>query len=409
MSKIRIKNFGPIKEGFDSPDGFMDIKKVTVFIGDQGSGKSTVAKLISTLLWMEKAVNRGEISPNVINFHRFQDICMYQGIKNYILPQMEVEYIGDAYRINIKYMEPPIICESISNNYIVPKIIYVSAERNFLSTIKSAFDVTGMPDHLTDFAEELKRAQIEIAGNKVELPIGHYSYEYDEYKDVSEISGPGFQINLLEASSGLQSIVPLYLVSSNLSFSIAGSDDNNDVNLSPNQRIRRNGEITKITLDSTLSDADKKILVSKAYAKYHNKCFINIVEEPEQNLYPASQRKILESLFRFNNLSEGNKLIMTTHSPYLINFLSIAIQGDYLQKKLNETKRDDLIERLKEIVPIESCIDREDVVIFELDENGYIRQLPAYEGIPSDKNYLNQSLAECNQLFDSLLEIEQEI
>ncbi len=59
MSKIKIKNFGPIKEGFKeiSPDGsineWMEIKKVTVFIGNQGSGKSTVAKLISTLSWIE--------------------------------------------------------------------------------------------------------------------------------------------------------------------------------------------------------------------------------------------------------------------------------------------------------------------------------------------------------------------
>ena len=48
MSKIRIKNFGPVKEGYLEEDGWMDIKKVTVFIGNQGSGKSTVAKLIST-------------------------------------------------------------------------------------------------------------------------------------------------------------------------------------------------------------------------------------------------------------------------------------------------------------------------------------------------------------------------
>jgi len=35
----------------------MDVKKVTVFIGNQGSGKSTVAKLISSFSWIEKALN----------------------------------------------------------------------------------------------------------------------------------------------------------------------------------------------------------------------------------------------------------------------------------------------------------------------------------------------------------------
>ena len=52
MKKLFIKNFGPIKNGFtDSEDGFFDISKVTVFVGEQGAGKSTIAKLIS-LLWV---------------------------------------------------------------------------------------------------------------------------------------------------------------------------------------------------------------------------------------------------------------------------------------------------------------------------------------------------------------------
>ena len=58
MSKIRIRNFGPIKDGFKENSGWMDVNKLTVFIGGQGSGKSTVAKLISTFTWMEKALVR---------------------------------------------------------------------------------------------------------------------------------------------------------------------------------------------------------------------------------------------------------------------------------------------------------------------------------------------------------------
>ena len=58
MSKIRIKNFGPIKDGYLENDGWLDIKKVSVFIGNQGSGKSTVAKLISSFMWLEKSIIR---------------------------------------------------------------------------------------------------------------------------------------------------------------------------------------------------------------------------------------------------------------------------------------------------------------------------------------------------------------
>lgn len=60
MSKIKIKNFDPIKQGYQQNDGWIDLKKITVFVGNQGSGKSTVAKLISTFVWIEKALVRGD-------------------------------------------------------------------------------------------------------------------------------------------------------------------------------------------------------------------------------------------------------------------------------------------------------------------------------------------------------------
>ena len=48
--------------------------------------------------------------------------------------------------------------------------------------------------------------------------------------------------------------------------------------------------------------------------------------------------------------------------------------------------------------------------MYQLDEaDGSIHKLKDIDGIPSDKNYLNKTLAESNMLFDSLLEIEQEL
>lgn len=49
----RVKNFGPIRGGLTENDGWIEVTKVTVFIGNQGSGKSTIAKLISTFAWLE--------------------------------------------------------------------------------------------------------------------------------------------------------------------------------------------------------------------------------------------------------------------------------------------------------------------------------------------------------------------
>lgn len=411
MSKIRVKNFGPIKEGFNENDGFLDIKKVTVFIGNQGTGKSTVAKLISTCKWLEKAFNRGDINKERLSIGSFQSHCNYQGLKNYFIEKCtELGYEGNALQIEYDEHKGNPIAFSISNGkYLVPKLMYVPAERNFLSVVDNAFDVKGLPYPLLTFAEEFRKAQSESEA-EVSLPINGYNYKYDEAEDKSYIIGDGHSVNMLEASSGLQSAVPLYLVSRNLSLLIDITEGFQIENLSANQLIRRNNEIATAAIDNKLSDEERRNRIEKIRKKYRNTSFINIVEEPEQNLFPDSQRHILNSLLDFANRQEANELLMTTHSPYIINYLSIAIQGKHLLDKIDASpNKDKLLPRLNAIVPIEACVAADDVAVYQFQNDGSICRLGSYEGIPSDKNYLNQSLAEGNHLFDALLELEEEL
>lgn len=119
---------------------------------------------------------------------------------------------------------------------------------------------------------------------------------------------------------------------------------------------------------------------------------------------------MLKALLKFNNINEGNKLIMTTHSPYIINFISIVIQADYLKNEIEKNGQTELLDSLYKIVPEESLTNAERVVIYELDEQTRtIHKLPSLNGIPSDDNYLNKMLAEGNRIFDELLEIEQKL
>ena len=47
--KIKIKNYGPLEIGTTELDGgSMIVPKFTFFIGDQGTGKSTIAKQITS-------------------------------------------------------------------------------------------------------------------------------------------------------------------------------------------------------------------------------------------------------------------------------------------------------------------------------------------------------------------------
>src|ERR1700710_1431671 len=148
MSKIKIKNFGPIKEGYTENDGWIDIKKVTVFIGNQGSGKSTVAKLISNFTWMEKALTRGDYDKKTFEAAGvLRRYLTYHKIENYfknfngdrkgrmkILDNCQIEYIGDSY--SFKYSDNHLkIGENALSSYPLPQIMYFPADRNFLSSI----------------------------------------------------------------------------------------------------------------------------------------------------------------------------------------------------------------------------------------------------------------------------------
>ena len=144
---------------------------------------------------------------------------------------------------------------------------------------------------------------------------------------------------------------------------------------------------------------------------FKSSCFLNVVEEPEQNLFPSSQREILNKLTEYANQSEANGLILTTHSPYIINYLTLAVKGSQILEKINNSSinADELRDRLQAIVPLASCINFDSTAVYEIASDGIVNKLSSYDGIPSDENYLNAFLAETNQLFDNLLEIEEDL
>ena len=413
MSQIKVKNFGPIKSGFAENNGFIDIRKITVFIGNQGTGKSSIAKLISTFSWLEKQLYRGNLAiKDVKTYNRFvKTYCNYHNLNNYFLPETKIEYVGNAFyfyfqdgKLNIY---PKIL--HFNRTYIVPKIMYVPAERNFFSVVKGAEKVKGLPQSLSTFFEELERSQQELS-ESLTLPVGDVKLEFDQKNNTLNIIGSDYKLNISEASSGFQSFIPLFLVSRNIALSIGQNQDSSQSELSGEEQKRLKIEIERILSNDNLSEDLKKAALEVLSSKYKNECFLNIVEEIEQNLFPKSQKDVLYKLLEFANLTEGNTLILTTHSPYIINYLTLAIKGYQVLQKIIDLPNSNLLkEQLENIVPQASCVSGEDSIVYELTETGEIIKLSTYEGLPTDENYLNTFLADTNNLFDDLLEIEEQI
>ena len=408
MNKIKIKNFGPIREGYQSDDGWMDIKKVTLFIGNQGSGKSVVAKLISTFTWIEKAFTRGDYDKRY--FERKNKLknqyLTYHRLENYF-PKPDnavIDYRGESY--NMLYENGNLtITDANNGSYSLPQIMYVPADRNFMANVRTPKALKQISPSLSEMVTEMINAG-QAMKSPMLLPVNEETYvEYNKLNDIFYIKGKDYRIKLTEASSGFQSIVPLLLVSWYLSDSVQKQSANAKELLTSEQRERFRKRFKEINDNPNLTDELKRIALSELGKEFTKTAFINIVEEPEQNLYPSSQRGMLNSLTAFNNINRGNKLVMTTHSPYLINYLTIAVKAHLLKDRV---RTPELEKKFHDIIPKNSTIHPDDLVIYELNEkDGTIIRLMDYNGLPSDENYLNQQLAESNELFAQLLEIQQ--
>jgi predicted ATPase len=407
MSKIRIKNFGPIKEGYLENDGWLDVKKVTVFIGNQGSGKSTIAKLISSFMWLEKALIRGDIKAPVSN-HDLIELITFHRLETYLEANTEIEYEGANYHLklvgNINTIKKTIEAKKLNSKAVkLPKIMYVPAERNFLSSIENINKVSDLiVGSLKNYSVEYRNAQLTFKGKEIDLPINNTKVVYDPKFDENYLIFEGKKLKLSHASSGFHSIVPLYWITKYLVDFVKQGEKKLLELLSTDQTVRRNNELKGL---NTLGLDEKALLarVKKINEKYVCKYFVNIVEEPEQNLFPTSQRLLLNSLLAFNN--GNNLLVMTTHSPYLINYLTLAVKADMVKSNI---KSEESKQKIAKIVPLESTLSAANLVIYQLNEkDGSIIKLPDYKGLPSDENFLNNGLEDSNELFAQLQEIEK--
>lgn len=400
--RLVVKSFGPIR------DLEITFKKVTLFIGDQGTGKSCVAKIFSMFKWLEKVLIQKKYRRNYFEqYNRFlTKLCPYHRIESFIRPNSELRFESNLYyfiysdgcfRIYDKNEDSGLFRTNDTNEDGISKIMYVPAERSIVSVAENKTKLLKeLPDSSETFSDEFVNAK-KFFKSGYELPFEGLHFEYDSLNEVGWISDGDYRVRLINASSGIQSSLPMCMVSEYLSKMIT---DREEIKLSKEEKDRLEKRVAEIMQDDAISDSIKDMMIRQLSSANRYDRFINIVEEPELNLFPKSQMEVLRSLVAINSSSEQNMLVLTTHSPYSLAILNMLIMGAKTYQRANEVDRAE-IER---ILPHKYHLNENDLAAYRLSskEKDYCVSIINSNTGMIAKNDLDSCSDEINRIFNQL-------
>ncbi len=237
-------------------------------------------------------------------------------------------------------------------------LVYVPAERIFTSMASGFWqnlrkNEVGLPECVLDFGVNFENSRAKLLNFKIkELGI---TYRYKDGKDLLDID-KGTTIDLRESSSGFQTMIPLVLV----------------VEHSYNR---------------------------KTQAESTNSVFI--VEEPELNLYPITQKQLVDFLGE-RCVNDKNSLLVTTHSPYILSAFANLIKANEVAKISEEKKV-----KIKKVVPEKYWIDYNETSAYFIDK-GLSKNIMDKKFKTIDFSQIDKASDVIGNEFDKLLTIEVE-
>jgi energy-coupling factor transporter ATP-binding protein EcfA2 len=383
MQRIEVKNFGPLDN--ITPD----IKDYMVFIGPQASGKSTLAKLIYFFWKVEDKFNQEILSTYLINktlrTHN-EDVDYVETFKKEVRKlfteffpthrngELTYTYSTD-YKIsfnvtsyNLNFSDDIKLSNGFSNELdgIEELINGSSALTDLLSNKKLKFE-----NLLEIFANELKprsygennrssdlkrifvpasRAILSLFANSLTV-VQNNSLDYfienfikftnsiRKFLESSSYSDNfGWMARLNDKYTGSNA----YLIANQLSLEILKGDFSTD-NRGDGIMHYYNGSAYLVPLKYTSSGQQESTwlinLIQYLLHESDENQFDVIIEEPEAHLFPDAQRNITK-LITLLNKKEPNKvrLIVTTHSPYILATLNNSIKAFSIAQKGSKYK-----------------------------------------------------------------------
>lgn len=397
MRHLFINNFGPVHKAE------LDLKSFNLLIGEQSVGKSTIAKLISVLtdnfslfLIASKGFDGWLIQMRMFNLDIFKDddyhiIYDYEVDSRFfhfdIKPNNIVSYVkidGRLFRSKTRIAKEivdvwhffhekeifekfSIIKERfeteknpagiISFALFMSSSLYIPAERVIFSLFKSlqsAISLAGdiVPITFMRFMVHLEQAKAKKKKYNSSLLDITYVEEEKEMFFIDHKSNKKY--SLFEASSGIQSTLPLLLLLDDI----------------PNR------EYSSI-----------------------------VIEEPETNLFPTTQVDLLKVILNKARV-EGRTATVTTHSPYILSALNNYLYAGALNKELSGNATTDI----NAVIPQEIQLTIENCSVYSIgltinSSGDYCESLIDKEVGMINSNTLDRVSFKMSEDFDALQDI----
>lgn len=311
MKELVIHHIGPIKHVE------LLLKRINVIIGPQSAGKSCILKIACFCAWAEKRIQLEQGKNGFADFGYVRDnLLVFHKLKGFLHKDSRIEYRSSQMSFVINFQNETFDLKwgkaGKRFGYKRPRVSYIPAERNLVAAIPNWFDVKMDSTNLKSFIADWTYAH-RLCGEGDLLPILGLgiSFFYDKQadKDYILLEG-GKKMELTEASSGLQSVIPMWVY---LDYLFHKQYNPNE--MSSSRTESENEEIAQHIYESKYQNAAKKAgednqvffgkigLTKRMFASKEDfEEFKNLVfaythtshsdvylEEPEQNLFPLTQ------------------------------------------------------------------------------------------------------------------------
>lgn len=326
---IIIKNFGPLKEV-----EIDDIKPLTVFIGKSAGGKSIIMKVIVLMRYIYKMVNiRSYLKNAKITRSPFKlrfNSLLHDGLKGMITAQTEIYYTveinGNKYTLKYTNRGLQSDINIPDKDLIFFKEAYVSGMRSLIPIWASkAVSVKGENlgfffhetfNDFNDATDVIKEQKLEYLNLKMKV---RKSGNRPKLFTIESLQNNAVPIELRYASSGIQTSAPLVAIVHYFAqeFSFKDAFQRSVLNYLYKQDL-----LTKFTPGINRNKLGK-------YVHIH-------IEEVELSLAPEDQRafmsNLVEEVFHKNKKDRKLGLMVSTHSPYIVNHLNVLLRAGYFEK-----------------------------------------------------------------------------